>query len=151
MNNITVLQKLPSQTPLMQSPRAQLQSHQQQPKSTCSQLKSAFVAFQQTPKRQGQQTMRRLLPACSAFTKPRAHSPTANNLTFISQEGITAMPSMKSPPDTVGQVGWLLSPHDIQMHVGFQQTPQRQGQQTMGRLLLACSAFTNPPNSSELR
>ena len=103
----------------MQSPRTQLQSHQQQPKSTCSQLKSAFVAFQQTPKRQGQQTMRRLLPACSAFTKPRAHSPTANNLTFISQEGITAMPSMKSPPDTVGQVGWLLSPHDIQMHVGF--------------------------------
>ena len=110
-------------------------------------IEECLRSIQQTPKRQGQQTMRRLLPACSAFTKPRAHSPTANNLTFISQEGITAMPSMKSPPDTVGQVGWLLSPHDIQMHVGFQQTPKRQGQQTMGRLLPACSAFTNPPSS----
>ena len=37
------------------------------------------------------------------------------------------------------------------MHVGFQQTPKRQGQQTMGRLLPACSAFTTPPSSSELR
>ena len=53
----------------MQSPTTQIQSHQQ-PKSTCSQLKSAFVGFQQTPKRQGQQTMGRLLPACSAFTNP---------------------------------------------------------------------------------
>ena len=57
------------------------------------------------------------------------------------------MPSMQSPPDTVGQEGWPLSPRDLQIHVGFQQTPKRQGQQTMGRLLPACSAFTNPPNS----
>ena len=69
--NITILQyyNLTSQAPLMQSPTTQLQSHQQ-PKSTCSQLKNAFVGFQQTPKRQGQQTMGRLLPACSAFTNP---------------------------------------------------------------------------------
>ena len=79
-----------------------------------------------------------------------SHSPTANSLTSIRHEGITAMPSMKSPPDTVGQVGWPLSPHDLQMHVGFQQTPKRRGQQTMGRLLPACSAFTNPPSSCEL-
>ena len=102
--NITILQteyyNLTSQAPLMQSPTTQLQSHQQ-PKSTCSQLKNAFVGFQQTPKRQGQQTMGRLLPACSAFTNPRAQSPTANSLTTISLEGTATMPSSIPPPN-----GW---------------------------------------------
>ena len=122
---ITVLQTPNSQTPLMLSPPTQLHSHQQ-PASTCSQSKDCLGG------------------------RP-SHSPTANSLTSISHERITAMPSMKSPPDKVGQVGWPLSPHDLQMHVGFQQTPKRRGQQTMGRLLPACSAFTNPPSSSELR
>ena len=135
---------------MIQSSTTQLQSHQQ-PKSTCSQLKNAFVGFQQTPKRQGQQTMGRLLPACSAFTNPPSSLSYCQQLDNYQSRGNSNYAIFYTPPLTGGKVRWLLQPRDIQLHVGFQQTPKRQGQQTMGRLFPACSAFTNPPSSSELR
>ena len=98
-SNITKLQyyNFTSHAPLMQGPTKQLQSPQQ-PKSTCSQLKNAFVGFQQTPKRQGQQTKGRLLPACSAFTKPPSSLSNCQQLNIYQSRGnnryaIYAVPS----------------------------------------------------------